>query len=175
MSNFDELFLDYSADKLKQYTSRIQDCLGRLTPGQIWTRGNENVNAVGNLVLHLCGNVSQWIGSGVAGRPNTRQRDAEFAARGGLSGTELCDKLAGVVEDAVAILRDTTAQQLNEIASVQNYELSKLEVIYHVVEHFSGHTGQIQFATKLLTGADLGYYKHLSAGAAPPEVPAKTP
>ena len=68
----DEIFLKFSADKLEQLHGRIQDCLARLTPEQIWTRNSENENAVGNLVLHLSGNVRQWIGSGVAGLPDNR-------------------------------------------------------------------------------------------------------
>jgi hypothetical protein len=45
---------------------------------------------------------------------------------------------------------------------VQGYDKSILEAIYHVVEHFSLHTGQIIYATKLLRKEDLGFYKHLN-------------
>jgi uncharacterized damage-inducible protein DinB len=165
MPELDQAFLDYSADKLKQYASHIQDCLSRLTAGQIWMRGSEADNSVGNLVLHLCGNVRQWIGTGIGGAENIRQRDAEFSARGGVDGAELSARLDATIDEALPIIRAQTAQSLVELTQVQNYEVTKLEVIYHVVEHFSGHTGQIQFATKLLTGQDLGYYKHLSPGS----------
>ena len=86
MDSSDRLFLDYSARKLRQYAGRIEDCLGRLNEEQIWARGAESENAVGNLVLHLAGNVRQWIVAAVGGRPDIRQRDAEFAARGGVAG-----------------------------------------------------------------------------------------
>jgi len=36
-----------------------------------------------------------------------------------------------------------------------------IEAIMHVVEHFSGHTAQIIFITKFVTGEDLGFYAHL--------------
>jgi hypothetical protein len=65
----DRILLDYSMRELRQLTERIETCLGKLTPDQIWARGSEQENAIGNLVLHLCGNVRQWIVSGVGGAP----------------------------------------------------------------------------------------------------------
>jgi uncharacterized damage-inducible protein DinB len=159
----DQIFLQVSADKLDQLAGRIATCLGQLTPEQVWARGTENVNAVGNLVLHLCGNVRQWIGFGVAGQPDIRQRDAEFAARGGPSLDELKAHLHAAVSAASAIIRELPPSELGTLTRIQNYEITKLQAIYHVVEHFSGHTGQIIFATKFLTGADLGFYRHLAA------------
>src|SRR5207244_11762295 len=82
-------FLDYSAKKLQQLGSRIETCLNTLNQDQVWARGSDNENAVGNLVLHLCGNVRQWIVSGVGGQPDTRDRDAEFLARGCVPVSEL--------------------------------------------------------------------------------------
>jgi uncharacterized damage-inducible protein DinB len=168
MPDLDEIFVDFSADKLKQLSSRIEDCLGKLTDAQIWMRGSENENAVGNLVLHLCGNLSQWIVCGVGGAADTRNRDAEFAARGHQSREALIQLLFPTVEAAVAVLRSLNADRLAEITTVQGYRLTVLEAVYHVVEHFAGHTGQIIFATKLLTQGDLGYYRHLSSNAPAP-------
>ena len=155
-------FLTFSADKLTQLSGRIQDCLGRLSSEQIWTRGNDNENSVGNLVLHLCGNVGQWIGSGVGGKPDTRQRAGEFAARGNVQPAELSERLDKAVSEAAGIIRNVPHSRLSEKLTIQKYDVTLMEAIYHVVEHFSQHTGQIIFATKLLTGQDLGYYKHLN-------------
>ncbi|MFN7993794.1 MAG: DinB family protein [Bryobacteraceae bacterium] len=163
MSSSDALFLDYSARKLAQYASRIEDCVGRLDAEQIWTRGTENENSVGNLVLHLSGNVRQWIVSGLGGRPDVRERDREFSSRGGPGVPELLSLLHAAVTEAQAVIRSIDPQRLTKQVRIQNYEVTVLEAIYHVVEHFSGHTGQIILATKLLTGTDLGYYKHLNA------------
>jgi uncharacterized damage-inducible protein DinB len=155
-------FLTFSADKLTQLAGRIQDCLGRLTSEQIWMRNSDNENSVGNLVLHLCGNVGQWIGSGVGGKPDTRQRDGEFAARGSVQPAELSERLDKTISEAAGIIRNLPHARLLEKTTIQKYDVTLMEAIYHVVEHFSEHTGQIIFATKLLTGHDLGYYKHLS-------------
>jgi hypothetical protein len=159
------VFLDFSARKLPQFAGRIEDCLARLTEEQIWARAADNENAVGNLVLHLSGNVRQWIISGVGGKPDIRQRDAEFAARSGSSAAEMAALLRGTVAEATAVLEALPEARLAARVRIQGYDLTVLEAIYSVVEHFSGHTGQIIFATKLLTGNDLGYYGHLSRAA----------
>jgi uncharacterized damage-inducible protein DinB len=157
----EEIFVKFSAEKLEQLHGRIQDCLARLTPEQIWVRGSENENAVGNLVLHLSGNVRQWIGSGVAGLADNRQRDTEFDARGGMAPAELAELLKTRVADASGIIREVSPRRLTERILPQGYDVTVLEAIAHVVEHFSMHTGQIILLTKMLTGQDLAYYQHL--------------
>jgi uncharacterized damage-inducible protein DinB len=166
-----EAFLDYSAKKLQQLDSRIETCLGALNQDplnqdQVWARGSDNENAVGNLVLHLCGNLRQWIVSGVGGQPDIRDRDGEFSAQGGISAADLAQRLHATVEEAVAVVRAVPPERLTESIVVQKYEVTVLEAIYHVVEHFSMHTGQIIFATKMLTGSDLAFYRHLRTTAA---------
>ncbi len=164
MSN-EEAFLKFSCEKLTELLERIESCTARLTPEQIWTRGAENENAVGNLVLHLAGNVRQWILSGVCGTEDRRHRDSEFAAR---SGNDALERLRSTVAEAVVALKALPPEKLSETRNIQkHWNLTVLEAIYHVVEHFSMHTGQIIFATKLLTGSDLGFYGFLRAGAAP--------
>jgi uncharacterized damage-inducible protein DinB len=160
--NIGELFLTFSHDRLKLFASRIVDCLGRLSDEQIWMRGSENENAIGNLVLHLCGNVRQWIGSGVLGLPDQRERQAEFDARSGSSKAELLSRLETTMQLALDGIRNLPPNRLGERINVQNTDTTVLQAIYQVVEHFSGHTGQIIFATKMLTGQDLGYFKHLT-------------
>lgn len=166
MDSTDRLFLDYSARKLRQATSRIEDCLGRLSEDEVWSRGTENENAIGNLVLHLGGNVRQWIVAGVGGKQDIRERDSEFAARGGLEPPGLAALLHGTVEEAAAVIEALAPERLSEPLTVQSYNVTVLEAIYHVVEHFSGHAGQIIYATKLLTGEDLAYHQHLRTTAA---------
>lgn len=167
----EQIFLNFSADKLLQLASRIGTCLDKLSDGQIWARHSDNENAIGNLVLHLCGNVRQWIGTGVAGLPDIRERDREFAARGGYGCGELKERLRRTIEVAAEQIRKLPPERLEEITRIQNYQVTRLEAIYHVVEHFSQHAGQIIFATKLLTSEDLGFYAHLKQAAHTETVP----
>jgi uncharacterized damage-inducible protein DinB len=157
----ERLFLSYSIEKLRQSEGRIQHCLELLSSEQVWWRGAEECNSIANLVLHLCGNVRQWIIASIGGQTDRRQRDAEFAARGDVDVTELRTMLHSTVDEAVRTIGDVTSERLSETVHIQGYDKSVLEAIYHVVEHFSLHTGQVLYATKLLRKTDLGFYKHL--------------
>ena len=161
--SLEAILLPYLADKLEQYCGRIETCVGKLTPEQIWTRSRDNENAVGNLMLHLAGNVRQWILHGVGGQPDHRQRDTEFAARE-LEIDELKRRLRLTVDEAAAVIRAVPPERLTQRTMIQKYDVTVIEAIVHVVEHFSGHTAQIIFVTKFLTGEDLGFYAHLRAG-----------
>ena len=158
-----DLFLSFSHDRLQLLGSRVSDCVGRLSNEQLWTRMGASQNAIGNLVLHLCGNVRQWIISGVGGETDVRDRAAEFAQFGGLTAGELQVRLATTLQKAGEVIRALPASRLTETIMVQHQQKAVLELIYTVVEHFAQHAGQIIFATKTLTGEDLGYYRHLSA------------
>jgi uncharacterized damage-inducible protein DinB len=167
----ESLFLQFSVDKLRQLASRIEFCLEKLNDGQIWARGGEHENAVGNLTVHLTGNVRQWIVTTLGNSPFDRDRDSEFAARGGVTATELSTNLRDTVEQATLVISGLNTAQLTRMYEVQNYQVSGVEAVYHVVEHFAEHTGQIIFATKRLTGEDLGFYRHLGSAAHLEQVP----
>jgi uncharacterized damage-inducible protein DinB len=159
----DKAFIDFSCEKLEQLCERICACLEKLDADRIWRRQTESENAIGNLVLHLCGNLRQWIGFGVGRLPDIRQRDLEFLARGSVSPEKLQEELRAAVSEAVAIIRPLTADRLLEMTRIQKYDVTLLWAVYHVVEHFSGHAGQIIFATKQFTGEGMGFYAHLDS------------
>jgi hypothetical protein len=150
-------FTDYSVGRLIAYMSRIETCVGKLTPEQIWDRGSANENAVGNLLLHLEGNVRQWIMHGVGGQPDVRIRSAEFAAKEGATAAELLAKLRTCVEQAVAVIQSVPEGRFLDRVVPQGDEVTILAAIYQVVQHFAGHTFQIMYATKRFTGEDLRF------------------
>lgn len=152
------LFVTHSVNKLKQMRDHIGLCLSKLSEEQIWHRSSDNENAIGNLVLHLCGNMQQWIGAGFGGETDIRVRDAEFAARGNVDRTALLQHLEKTVAHNLAVIEATTPEQLVQRITPQDRTVSILEAIYQVVGHFQQHTGQIIFATKLLTSEDLRLY-----------------
>ena len=156
-------FIRVAIADLEQFRGRIETCVGKLTPEQVWGRGAENQNAIGNLILHLSGNVRQWIVAAIGGAKDVRARDQEFAERQIIDPAELLARLTTTVKEAADVIRSLSADQLMERIAVQGYDVTKLEAIFHVVEHFAGHTFQIIFATKLLTGEDLGFYAHLAS------------
>ena len=154
-------FLTSAADKLAENLDRIETCLAELTPDSLWARDSENENAVGNLLLHLEGNVRQWILSGIGAVPDERDRSGEFSARTGANASVLFAKLRGTVGEAVALIRSLPHRRLVEEVSIQGYDTTVLSAIFHVVEHFSGHTYQIILLTKRFTRKDLGFYSYL--------------
>ncbi len=138
---------------------RIRRCLAELSPAELWQRPNEGSNSVGNLVLHLAGNVRQWIASGLGGAPDRRERSREFAERGPIPAAELLARLEAALAEAGAALDRADPERLLDPRRVQGFEETGLSILVHVVEHFSYHTGQIAWAVKAWKGVDLGFYR----------------
>ena len=142
----------------EDYMPKIQRCLERLSDEQIWWRANEESNSVGNLILHLCGNARQWIVSGLGERSDARNRDSEFAQRALIPRTELTKLVVDTLKDVDQVLQEFDASRLLTPYKIQGKDVIALEAIFHVVEHFSMHTGQIILITKMLEGTDLNFY-----------------
>ena len=162
-------FLRVSRHEIAQRLARIEDCVSRLTPEQIWSRGSAVENSIGNLMLHLAGNLRQWIVAGVGGSPDNRDRDAEFARRDPIDVEELLRVLRGAVHEADGVLAGLTEEDLLATRRIQAYEVTVLHAVSHVVDHFAEHTGQIIWATKGMTGQDLAFYSYLKKGTPAPD------
>ncbi len=139
------------------YLPRIARCLRELSASEVWWRPNDASNSVGNLVLHLEGNVRQWIVSGLGGARDTRHRDREFQERGPLPKRELLTRLRATVREACQVLEKLTPSDLAREYSIQGFRVTGLQAAFHVTEHFSHHAGQIILATKMFRGKDLGF------------------
>jgi uncharacterized damage-inducible protein DinB len=137
---------------------RIGRCFDELTEAQVWERPNASSNSVGNQVLHLCGNISQWILTGLGGASDIRLRDEEFAAAGGFSKDQLLARLTEVITEGIAVINDVQEEDLIRVRPVQAYQHDGVFILMHVVEHLSYHTGQIIFWTKALKDIDLDLY-----------------
>jgi len=137
---------------------RLQKCLESLSTEQIWYRPNENSNSVGNLVLHLQGNVRQWIVSGLGGDPDIRERQKEFEEKGPLPTDQLVNNLDQTMSLVKTVLNNLKADQLLKINQVQGYHESGISILVHVTEHFSYHVGQITYIVKMLKDVDMNYY-----------------
>src|SRR6185503_11718579 len=158
MNEVGQAFIAQSRSHFGDYLAKIERCLTLLSDEQIWWRANPESNSIGNLLLHLSGNMRQWIVVGLSGVPDTRDRDSEFAQRDIVPGPELLNRLKQTVREADATLAGFDSENLAQTFLIQGLEVSALEAIYHVVEHFSMHTGQIILLTKLLTATDLHFY-----------------
>ena len=156
------LFLDFSRMKLlEQYWPRMKKAVESLTDEQVWWRPNEASNSIGNLMLHLNGNVTQWIVASFNRQQDARNRPAEFAAREGMSAAELIATLGATVARAGETLARLTEADLVAIYEIQGFTVSGVQAVYQVIEHFALHYGQVLYIVKQVQGRDLGFTNQL--------------
>ena len=150
---------------IEESQPRIHKCLAQLTEEEIWHRPNAETVSVGNLVLHLCGNVRQYILHALGGEPDRRTRQVrqqEFDEPGPIPAAELLRQLDDLMTEVDAALDRIDPASLLEVRRVQVFDESKLSILVHVVEHFSYHVGQITWFVKSKKAIDLGYYAHVT-------------
>jgi uncharacterized damage-inducible protein DinB len=155
MTDLAQTFVNESRRLMSQNLAKIEHALEGVSDGDVWWRPNETSNSIGNLLLHLRGNLRQWIVGGVGGRPYERDRPREFSERERIPANQLLDRLREVVGEANEVIGAMTGDTLAARKTIQTRDVTALEAIYHVVEHFSMHTGQILYIVKLRTGRAL--------------------
>jgi uncharacterized damage-inducible protein DinB len=162
------VFLEFSRRKLvEEYWTRLRGCVEQLTDEQVWWRPNEASNSIGNLLLHLNGNVRQWLVGSFGKDEDTRNRPAEFQAHGSLPASMLVEQLGTTMHQASEVLSRLTEGDLLTTFEIQGYKVNGLQAIYHVVEHFGMHYGQVVYITKTLHGQGLGFYRELERTGRP--------
>lgn len=140
------------ADELTQAFGGIQHCLRQLNDEQVWHRPRVEMNSIGNLLLHLSGNVRQWIISGLGGETDHRNRPAEFAERGPIPKDEVLSKLEATVDEAKIILETQTADTFRRKLRIQAFDTTGFGAALHSVAHFRGHTQEIIHQTREILG-----------------------
>lgn len=161
-------FIATSRDLLGvEYRVKLRAALDALPPDALWWRADAQSNSVGNLLLHLAGNVRQWIVGGVGGRPVERHRDAEFTAAGGSSIDDLWANLDAAIGEADAVIAGLDPAHLLERRTIQAREVTVLDAVYHVVEHFGMHLGQIILIAKMRAPGAVKFYEDAGGLARP--------
>ena len=155
---FAKEFIEQSIYRIEENTHRIIKCLREIDEIEIWKFPNDNSNSIGNLILHLCGNIRQYAISALGEIKDIRERDKEFSTKPGHTKSELLNELSHTISEAVGIIENIDENRLTKIYSVQGFNLSGIGIIIHVTEHYSYHTGQIVFFTKQIKNKDLGFY-----------------
>jgi len=160
--NVHTAFLEFSRKKLlEQYWPRLRSCVEGLSDEQVWWRPNDASNSIGNLILHLNGNVRQWLVSSFKRADDLRDRPAEFRERRLIPASALLEKLGTTLKEASEVLASLSEADLLTTFQIQGYTVTGLYAVYQVVEHFGLHYGQIVYITKLLRGEDLRFYREL--------------
>ena len=157
------LFLEHSRKKLfDEWWPRLRSTVETLTEEQLWWRPNDASNSIGNLLLHLNGNVRQWLVSSFNRQEDHRDRPAEFAEIAGGPPAPILSQLVATLDEAGAVLSRLAEPDLLAPMEIQGYHVTGLVAVYQVVEHFGLHYGQIMYITKALQGKDLGFYRELT-------------
>lgn len=143
---------------LSESLRMIDKSMAQLNEEEIWQKPNPELNSMANLLLHLSGNIRQYIISSLGGQPDTRQRDLEFSQAGGRSKESLLGGFKATVEEAIKVIQEATEAELLRKREVQGMEQDGLGIVIHVVEHLSYHTGQIAFWVKYRKNVDLDFY-----------------
>jgi len=145
--------------RMDESSRMIKLSLEKVSEEEVWKRPTETSNSIGNLILHLCGNITQYAIASLGNQEDTRQRDLEFETEDGLSKVELLSKLNKVVNGAKAMIEQVSAEELMRKREVQGFHFTGIGILIHVTEHYSYHTGQIAFWVKQLKNKrDLGFY-----------------
>jgi uncharacterized damage-inducible protein DinB len=157
-NSFCKEFNEQCVYRNEENTKRIIQCLEKISETEIWKTPNESSNSMANIILHLCGNITQYLISALGNYDDHRERDKEFSTRGGYNKAELIHKLSATVAQANDIIRHISEEALMKRYSVQGFNLSGIGIIIHVTEHYSYHTGQVAFWVKEIKNIDLGFY-----------------
>lgn len=143
---------------LLQSLEKIEHCVRQLSTDQLWWRPEPSLNSIGNLVLHLTGNLRQWILSGLGGAPDLRDRPSEFSEQSRIPASRLLDGLTAVVTESLCILADQSAAEMSQIRRVQGFERNGWAVLFDTVPHFKGHTQEITCLTRMQKGASYEFH-----------------
>ena len=155
------LFEQFKFRVFEESIPRIENCLDRLSTEQIWYKPNENSNSIGNLILHLEGNVRQWILTGLYQMKETRNRPLEFNSTEKKEAEWLKAHLKKLKNDINGCITNKPLPDLRLTNSVQGFQENGVSILTHVIEHFSYHTGQIALLSKILVNEDLGFYENI--------------
>jgi hypothetical protein len=147
-----EAFVAQARRRLAASRDRINHCVEQLTDAQVWWRPQESMNSIANILLHLCGNLRQWIVSGIGGAADVRNRPKEFSERQPISRQELLRRLDEVIGAADQVLAGLTDAKLLAPRRIQGFDETVLSAAFDTLAHLNGHTQEIVFITRSQLG-----------------------
>ncbi|MEL7426554.1 MAG: DinB family protein [Bacteroidota bacterium] len=153
-----EEFKEQAIFRLQEKKAHISKCFVQLVEQDVWWQPNASSNSIGTIILHLCGNIGQYVISSLGHQPDQRERDLEFSTKNSHSKEQLLQLISGIIDQASAVVQNTDEAELLRIRQVQGFSFSGIGVVLHAVEHLSYHTGQIAYLTKLRKDQQVGLY-----------------
>ncbi len=144
-------------EQLQQALQKWRNCLSQLTTQQIWWRSDPSGNSIGNLALHIGGNLRQWIQAGLDGQPDQRDRPGEFSCQQGKGAQEILAYLASEISDCEIVLRRLQESDLVKPYTIQGFNVNGLQAVNHTITHFVGHTHQVITLTRFQLGSNYQF------------------
>ncbi|MEP7273555.1 MAG: DinB family protein [Acidobacteriota bacterium] len=141
----------------EDFCARVHRLADQLTEEQFWTRPYPFGNSVGNLILHLSGNLNYYIGAQIAGTGYIRDRDLEFRAFRIGQRSLVLKSLDDAIEMVIATLQTQTDDDWNREYSAIGVDdvKNRFSIYLRCAVHFHHHIGQMIYVTKALTDAGL--------------------
>jgi len=136
------------SNRMRALLERTEQAIGQLEDSQLWYRNHPTDNSIGNLVLHLVGNLRQWILSGIKNLPDTRDRPLEFSTQQGISKIDLLKMLRGTIEESCRAIDALPTSRITESKLIQDTDTTIAYALVMAVSHLGLHVGQIQFIAK---------------------------
>jgi DinB superfamily len=119
----------------------------------LWQAPVGITNPGGNLVLHIEGNLREYVGRQLAGLPYIRDRPKEFSQQY-LSREDLLARVSGLKQTIPAAIARLTNEQLDGEypETVLGKPMTVRQFLIHLYGHLNWHLGQIDSARRVLTG-----------------------
>ncbi len=147
-----QAFLQASCAQLDKAQHKIRHCLDQLSDAQVWQRPSPEMNSIANLLLHLGGNLKQWIVSSTTGAPDLRYRPAEFSDRSMKPKNELISDFEKCITECHEALNRVDPKSLLKVRRVQGSDLQLLPAIFDSLAHLQGHVQEIIHMTRSMLG-----------------------
>lgn len=111
-------------------------------------------NSAGNLMLHLEGNLREYVGRQLGGIPYTRVRPREFSDRD-VPRDELIHRIDDIALRIPAVIEGLSNDALDAVypENVLGVSMSTGQFLMHLYGHLNYHLGQIDYLRRILSGA----------------------
>jgi uncharacterized damage-inducible protein DinB len=150
---------DLNATLIQDFTRSYQDSAKKihrlvepLSEEQVWTKPYPYGNSIGNLVLHLTGNLNYYFGTEMGGTGYVRNRPLEFAETSRIAKDELLKRFDEAIAIVAAVLLKQSESDWGAAYSAKGMEEigDRFRAFLHLAGHIYHHTGQMMYLVKEL-------------------------
>lgn len=152
------LYLDAVSKGIEKSRLTIKHCVDQVSQEQFWWRPEPDMNSIANILLHLSGNIRQWIIAGMNGAIDDRDRPKEFQDRSGAPKDLIWKAFSETLDEARLTLSRMNSASLGIVRKIQGYEVNGVDAIYNSTSHLQGHTQEIIYITRMLLGSSYKFY-----------------